>query len=82
MITLAQNVKKKKGTIFNTTPAESKTVRHEPDERVFDSGAILGDLLGAVGAADRTMEAGDWESLLSNSPPSLSLSLVASGHKG
>lgn len=40
-------------------------MRHETDERVFDSGAILSDPLEAVGAADQTMGAGDWESLLS-----------------
>lgn len=56
---------KASGTIFNTTRVEGKTVRHETDERVFDSGAILSDPLEAVGAADRTMGAGDWESLLS-----------------
>lgn len=51
-------------------PAESKTVGHETDERVFNTGAILSDQQEAVGAADGKMGAGDRAIL-----PSLSLSL-------
>lgn len=53
-------------------------MRHETDECVCDTGAILSDQQEAVRAADGEMGAGDWASLLA-----LSLSLlVASGHKG
>lgn len=88
MITWAQNAfEKAYGAIFNTTAAESKTVRHETDERVCDTGAILSDQQEAVGVVDGKMGARDWASLPSLSPLSFSLSLplsvlVASGHKG
>lgn len=71
MITLAQNpFERLMGTIFNTI--SSKTARHETDERVCDTGAILSDQQEAVGAADGKMGAGNWASL-----PSLSFSHCA-----
>lgn len=37
-----------------------ETVRHEIDECLCDTGAILCDQQEAVGAADREKGAGDW----------------------